>query len=229
MVKATAIKEWAEDDRPREKMLASGRGAVSDSELLAIILGSGSRSESAVQLAKRILASVGNNWKGLGRLQISDLMRFKGVGEAKAVSVAAAMEIGRRRAETAEEVQQPIVSSKMAFDAIKAKLSDLSHEEFWVLLLNRANKIIRKTLVSRGGVSGTVVDSRVVFKAAVGDLAAGLILCHNHPSGNLKPSVADKKLTEKIIAGAQLLDLQILDHLIIGDQDYFSFADNGLL
>lgn len=224
-----SIKSWAEEDRPREKLAEKGKAALSDAELIAILLGSGSRDVTAVELSKTILNSVGNNLNELGKMDISALTVFKGIGPAKAISIVAAMELGRRRKEMASAVKRVITCSNDAFLEIQDSLSDLPHEEFWILLMNRANKIIGKKNVSKGGVSGTVADAKLIFKPAIEKLASSVILCHNHPSGNLKPSDADLKLTAKLKEAGKCLDIPVLDHLIIGDNAYFSFADEGIL
>ncbi len=223
------IKAWAEEDRPREKLALKGKNALSDAELIAILIGSGNREESAVELAKRILQSTNNNLNKLGKLTINDLTKFKGIGDAKAISIMAAIELGRRRKESISDKKSLIQSSKNAFNAIKDVLLDLPHEEFWVIYLNRKNEIIKKQNISKGGVTGTIADAKIIFKQAIEELALGIILCHNHPSGNIKPSDADIKLTKKLVAIGQLTDVNVLDHLIIGEQNYFSFADEGLL
>lgn len=223
------IKSWAEDDRPREKLIAKGRHALSDAELLAILLSSGNKNETAVQLAQRILNSNQNSINQLAKLQLNDLKKYKGVGEAKAVTIAAALEIGRRRTFEEVEIKQKITSSKIAYDIIKSKLSDLPHEEFWVLFLSRSNSVIKAECISKGGVSGTIVDVRLILKPAIENLASGIILTHNHPSGNLKPSNEDIHLTKKVKDAAKLIDIMVQDHLIIADQNYFSFADEGIL
>jgi DNA repair protein RadC len=223
------IKSLAEDDRPREKLVTNGRQSLSDAELLAILLSSGNREETAIQLAQRILNSNQNSINQLAKLQLNDLKKYKGVGEAKAVTILAALEIGRRRTDVDQEDKIKITSSKNAYNSIKAKLSDLPHEEFWAIFLSRNNNIIKIECISKGGVSGTVVDTRLIFKPAIECLASGIILVHNHPSGNLKPSQEDINLTKKIKEAARLIDMTIQDHLIIGDQAYFSFADEGLL
>ncbi len=221
------IKSWAEADRPREKMLQKGRQALSDAELLAIILGSGSREETAVALAQRMLHTAGNNLRELGRLSIQQLMQFKGVGQAKALSIAAALELGRRH-QLAELPLRPLIrSSKDAFATISPLLSDLPHEEFWILLLNRANRLIGKVRMSSGGTSGTVVEASMVFRHSILSGACSIILVHNHPSGNITPSEADLRLTRKLVRAGQTLDIAVLDHLIIGGNHYYSFADEG--
>lgn len=228
-VKHVAIKYLAEDDRPREKLLNIGRQNLSDAELLAIILGSGNRDETAVQLAQRILSSHHNDLNVLGKVSVNELKKFKGVGEAKAISIAAAFELGKRRSETEAVVKPKIVTSADAFNLLSGKLSDLRHEEFWIILLNRAHTLITAQCISKGGVSSTVVDARLILKPAIEHLASGIILGHNHPSGQLKPSEQDITITKKLKESARLMDISILDHIIIGDQKYLSFADEGLL
>lgn len=222
------IRSWAEDDRPREKLLLKGKAALSDAELIAILIGSGSTSETAVDLSKRILQSLSNKLSELGKLSVKDLTKFKGIGEAKAISIIAAMELGRRRKESEPEKRAKITDSRSAFDVVYPHLGDLNHEEFWVIYLNRANEVIGKENISKGGVSGTIVDPKVVFKAAVQFPASALILAHNHPSGQLKPSQADHQITKKLKEAGNALDIPVLDHLIIGDGNYFSFADEGV-
>ncbi len=227
--KHLTIKAWAEDDRPREKLITKGKQSLSDAELLAILLASGNKNETAVQLAQRILNSNQNSINQLAKLQLNDLKKYKGVGEAKAVTIAAALEIGRRRLDETMVDKVKITSSKQAYDVIKSKLSDLPHEEFWVIFMNRNNTVIKTECISKGGVSGTVVDVRLILKPAIECLASGIILAHNHPSGNLKASNEDIHLTKKVKEAVKLLDMIIQDHLIIGDQAYFSFADEGVL
>jgi DNA repair protein RadC len=224
-----SIKSWAEEDRPREKLSAQGRRALSDAELIAILIGSGSRSESAVELSKRILHHYGNDLNNLGKASISELSRFKGIGEAKAISIIAALEVGRRRNDTETIVTDTVGCSKDAYNLMRRHLMDLNHEEFWVLLLNRSNKIISKELISKGGLSGTIADPKIIFNVALQRNAAYIFLLHNHPSGNLKPSQLDIDLTKKIANAGKLLDLPVLDHLIITNDGYYSFADEGLL
>ena len=224
----TPINQWAEDDRPREKFLLKGKSTLSDSELLAILIGSGSRNESAVQLCQHILASSENNLNTLGKMSISQLMQFKGIGEAKAISIAAALELGRRRrAEDAIELKK-ITSSKAVFDIMQPIIGELPHEEFWVLYLNNSNKVIYKAQLSKGGITGTVVDIRIIFKMAFEQNATGLILSHNHPSGKLMASEADLKITKRIKEAGQTLEIQVLDHLIITENGYLSFQDEGI-
>ena len=227
--KNISIKDWADEDRPREKLLIKGKAALSDTELIAILIASGNRDESAVELSKRILQSLGNNLNSLAKLSVNDLIKFKGIGEAKAISIIASLELGRRR-RTADVLEKDnIGGSKDAFQVLQLKLEDLPHEEFWIMLLNRANKVIDTKLVGRGGVSSAVVDSKVIFSFALESLASGIILAHNHPSGNLKPSNSDIRLTKKLVDAGKILDFPILDHIIVGDNDYFSFADEGLI
>lgn len=224
-----SIKNWNEDDRPREKLLLKGRIALSDAELIAILIGSGSRNESAVSLSQRILASANNNLNELGRLSIPELMQFKGIGEAKAISIAAAMELGRRRRAEEALVQQKITSSDSVFEYMQPIMGELPHEEFWILYLNNSNKIIKSAQLSKGGITGTVVDVRLTFKEALQLGAVGIILAHNHPSGTLKPSQADIQLTKKLKTAGESLDIKVLDHLIITEKAYFSFADENLI
>lgn len=222
-----AIKNWSEDDKPREKLMLKGKVALSDAELMAILIGSGSRNESAVALSQRILANAGN-LNSLGKVSISQLMQFKGIGEAKAITIIAALELGRRRRVEDTVELSKIISSKNAFEIMQPIIGELSHEEFWVLFLNNSNKVISKSQLSKGGIAGTVVDIRLVFKLALENGATGLILCHNHPSGNLKPSDADKQITKKIKTAGEILDVKILDHLIITETKYYSFVDEGI-
>ncbi|PBQ33810.1 hypothetical protein CNR22_19155 [Sphingobacteriaceae bacterium] len=223
------IKALAEDDRPREKFSGLGRHSLSDAELIAIILGSGNRDETAVQLARRILAACGNNINELAKLSLADLKKFKGVGEVKAITLAAAFELGRRRKES-ESIKKPkITSSNVAYELLNKRLSDLPHEEFWVLLLDRANQVTREECLSKGGISGTVVDVRLICKMAVESSSSGVIIAHNHPSGQILPSEQDKSITKKLKEALKLFEISLLDHVIIGDQKYCSFSDDGLL
>lgn len=223
------IKNWAEDDKPREKLLAKGKAALSDAELIAILLRSGSRSSSAVELARMMLQSVDNNLALLAKLTVDDLTKFHGMGEAKALSIIAALELGLRRRRSEVPEKQSITSSQQAFELLYPNLADRQYEEFWVLFLNRANHKISVLPVSDGGQAGTVVDPKRVFKTALEQNAAYIILCHNHPSGQLKPSEADISLTRKLKEAGLALDIRVLDHLIIGEDKFFSFADNGLI
>ncbi len=222
------ITNWSEDDRPREKLMLKGKNVLSDAELIAILIGSGSRNESAVALSKRILASV-DTLNSLGKMSLAQLTNFKGIGEAKAIAIIAALELGRRR--RAEDVVEltKITSSKIVFEIMQPIIGELPHEEFWVLFLNNSNKVILKSQLSKGGISGTVVDVRLVFKLALENGATGLILCHNHPSGTLVPSDADKQITKKMKLAGESLDVKVLDHLIITETKYYSFADEGII
>ncbi|WP_295178255.1 DNA repair protein RadC [uncultured Christiangramia sp.] len=224
-----SIKTWAEDDRPREKLLSKGRLALSDSELLAILIGSGSKNESAVELSKRILAQSENNLNQLGKLSIGQLCQFKGIGSAKAVVITAALELGRRRRLEETLELSKISSSSSVFEIMQPIIGELPHEEFWILYLNNSNKILEKFQISKGGITGTLVDVRISLKKALEIGAVSLILTHNHPSGNLRPSEADKQLTQKLKTAAESLDIKILDHIIVTEKSYFSFADDGIL
>lgn len=224
----TPINQWAEDDRPREKFLLKGKSSLSDSELLAILIGSGSRNESAVQLCQRILFSANNNLNQLGKLSIQQLTEFKGIGEAKAISIAAALELGRRRRSEEAITLDKITSSKVVFEIMQPIIGELPHEEFWVLYLNNSNKVIHKSQLSKGGITGTVVDSRIIFKTALEYNATSLILTHNHPSGKLLASDADKEVTKKLKLAGQQMDIFVLDHVIITENGYYSFNDNGI-
>jgi len=224
-----SIKSWAEDDRPREKLVLKGRSALSDAELLAVQLGSGSRDESAVDLAKRILKSVDHNLHRLGQLDITNLTDFKGVGVAKAVNIISALELGNRR-RLAEALEMPkITSSKIAYNLLQPQLEDLSHEEFWVLYLNQQNKVLQSSCISKGGITGTVADVRMIMRGGLLQSATGMILAHNHPSGGIKPSQADRNLTQNLKKAGQIMNIPVLDHIIIGRQRYYSFADEGEL
>lgn len=224
------ISQWAEDDRPREKLLLKGKGQLSKAELIAILIGSGNRNESAVELSKRILKDVDNNLAQLSRLSVSDLCKYKGVGTAKAISIVAALEIGRRRrSDDVIKKTNKITSSKDVYNVLYADLSDKNYEEFWVLLLDRSNQIIKKVNISEGGISGTVADPKKIFKLALENNSSSIILAHNHPSNNLSPSEQDKKLTKKIIAAGKTLEIGVLDHIILGSDNYFSFADESLI
>ncbi len=223
------IKDWNPEDRPREKLLMKGISALSDAELIAILIGSGTANLSAVEVAKKIVQQGNNNINDLAKLSVKDLMKIKGIGEAKAITIVAALELGRRRKETEPEEKPKISSSKDAFEHLKGGLMDLHHEEFWVLLLNRANRVIKKKRISEGGVSGTVADPKIIYKMALEDLASGIVVAHNHPSGNLTPSQSDIDLTKKLKEAGKFLEVQLVDHLIIAGQKYLSFADDGLL
>ena len=223
------IKSWAEDDRPREKLLQKGKVSLSDAELIAILIGSGSRNESAVQLSKRILASTGNHLSELGKLSVKKLCEFKGIGPAKAVSIVAAMELGRRRRTEEALEKKKITSSASVFELMQPIIGELYHEEFWIIYLNNSNKVIEQLQLSKGGITGTLVDVRITLRKALEVGATSIILAHNHPSGTLRPSEADKQLTQKLKTAAQSLDIKVLDHLIVTEKSYFSFADEGAL
>ncbi len=224
-----SIKAWAEGDRPREKLISHGRLSLSDAELIAILIGSGSKQETAVDLSRRILQDASNNLKQLSKYSIQDFVKFKGIGHAKAISILAALELGRRRKESEELNQDLISSSKDAYEIIKPFLLDITHEEFWILCLSRANKVIKTLKISQGGITATVVDTRLVFLKALEHSCCSIILCHNHPSGNKKPSEEDIVLTSKIKEAGKIMDIPVLDHLIFCDNGYFSFADEGML
>ncbi len=223
------IKNWAEDDRPREKLLLKGKNALSDAELLAILLGSGNINETAVDLAKKVLGDVKENLIELSKLGVRELEKFKGIGKAKAVVIIAAMELGKRRNEAVVIAKEKITNSKDAYEIFRSTMGDQPYEEFWIILLNKANKVIRKCSISEGGISGTVVDPKKIFKIVLDHHASSIILGHNHPSGNVQPSEADHKITSKLKDAGMMLDVAVLDHLIIGDDKYFSFADEGVL
>ncbi|RKS44940.1 DNA repair protein RadC [Gillisia mitskevichiae] len=223
------IKNWALDDRPREKLLQKGKFSLTDAELIAILIGSGSRNESAVELSKKILSKNLNNLNLLGKQSVAQLMQFKGIGEAKAISIIAAMELGRRRRSEEALENVKISSSNSVYELLQPILGDLAHEEFWILYLNNANKIIEKFQISKGGITGTLVDVRITLRKALELGAVSLILAHNHPSGNLNPSEADKQITQKLKMAAESMDIKILDHLIVTEKSYFSFADEGLM
>jgi DNA repair protein RadC len=227
--KNLTIKEWSEDDRPREKLISKGISSLSDAELLAIIIGSGSREETAVSLSKRILYSTNNNLHELGKLDLETLMRFKGIGEAKAISIVATLELGRRR-KLADAEQKPVITcSTDAFRIFQPIIGDLPYEEFWLLLLNNSARTIERVRLSMGGIAGTVVDIRMILKIAIEKLATSIILCHNHPSGRIVPSDEDIQITKQIGKALPLINMKLNDHIIIGDQQYYSFADNGLI
>jgi len=228
-MKKLTIKSWALDDRPREKLITKGKKTLSDAELIAILIGSGNRDESAVGLAKRILNSINGNINELAKLSIEKLMEFKGIGEAKAINIITALELGKRRQSEAALEKSTITSSRDVTNLMQQIIGDLEHEEFWVLFLNNANKVIAKSQISKGGLTATIVDVRLVFKRALEIASVGIIVCHNHPSGKLQPSNADKHLTQKIKEAGNTLDIKLLDHLIITEKAYFSFADEGLL
>ncbi|MEM0575353.1 RadC family protein [Flavobacterium polysaccharolyticum] len=223
------ITHWSEDDKPREKMMLKGKNALSDAELVAILIGSGSRNESAVALSKRILASVNNNLSSLGKQSLAQLMEFKGIGEAKAITIAAALELGRRRKEENPLELVKVTSSKVMYQEMYPIIGELPHEEFWVVYLNNSNKIIFKAQLSKGGITGTIVDVRLVFKIALEQNAVAIVLAHNHPSGKLQASEADIQVTKRIKNAGLQLDIPVLDHVIVTEHGYFSFADEGIL
>ncbi len=224
----TSIKQWAEEDRPREKLLLKGKSVLSEAELIGILIGSGTRTLTAVDLAKQILHSVNNNLNQLAKLSVNDLKKFKGIGEAKAINIVSALELGRRRKEADQPKVIKITSSKLAYEIMRPYLQDIPHEEFWILLLNRANQLLKPVAISHGGVSGTVADPKIIFKTALDALASSIILVHNHPSGNLKPSQTDLNLTKKLKEAGRVLEIPVLDHLIYTDSGYFSMADEGV-
>ncbi|MCT4581026.1 MAG: DNA repair protein RadC [Flavobacteriales bacterium] len=224
-----SITEWDLADRPREKLLDKGRQTLTNAELIAILIGSGNREETAVELSKKILKSANNSLIELGQMTLDRLMEFKGVGTAKAVSIAAALELGRRRKTEEVPVLYAIKSSKDAYEQLTPLFEDLPHEEFWVMGLSRSNKVLFKKQISKGGVSGTIADIKLIFKPAIEKLASALIIAHNHPSGQLKPSASDLRLTDKLVETGKIMDIPILDHLVIANQTYYSFADEGLI
>ncbi len=225
----SSIRYWAEDDRPREKLLNKGKAALSDAELIAILIGSGTRNESAVDLSRRILSSVNNNLIDLSKMTLGELQKFKGIGIAKAISIVAALEMGRRRRGAEAGEHKTIVASRTAYEIFYPYLGDLLYEQFAMILLNRGNKVIRVLNVSEGGVAGTVVDPKKVFRLAIENNASSIILGHNHPSGNIKPSDQDLQLTQKLKKAGLLIEISIIDHIIVGEENYFSFADEGKL
>lgn len=222
-----SIKYWAEDDKPREKLMLKGKSVLSDAELIAILIGSGSRNESAVNLSKRILTSV-ENLNVLGKLSLQQLTAFKGIGNAKAITIIAAMELGRRRRSEETVELTKITSSRSVFNIMQPIIGELPHEEFWILYLNNSNKVIHKVQLSKGGITGTVVDVRIIFKIALEHNATAIILSHNHPSGVLRPSEADKQITQKLKEAGKNLDVNVLDHIIITEKSYYSFMDGGI-
>lgn len=228
MIQST-IKCWAEDDRPREKLIQKGRSVLTDAELIAILIGSGNREHSAVDLARIILADCANNLHQLSKKSVKDFMKYKGIGEAKAVSIYAALELSRRRIHEEHLKENSVHSSMDSYNELKSSFIDLDHEQFYVLFLSRSNKILGKEQISRGGLSGTVADGKIIFQKALEMKSSAIILAHNHPSGQLKPSQADIRLTKQLVDFGKLIDLHILDHLIITDNNYFSFADEGML
>ena len=228
MTQKLSIKDWALEDRPREKLIAKGLQSLSDAELVAILIGSGNRNESAVELSKRILKNVDNNLNLLGKQNLSDLQKFKGIGEAKAISIVAAMELGRRRKLSDIKQRKVIRTSKDVFEFFHPILADLPHEEFWVLFLNQSNKVIDKYRASYGGITSTTIDVRLIMKTALEKLATSMILCHNHPSGGLNPSISDKEITQKLRGAGKIMDIKVLDHVIVTDESFYSFGDDGV-
>ncbi|MFY0599538.1 MAG: DNA repair protein RadC [Cyclobacteriaceae bacterium] len=227
--KKFSIKDWAEEDRPREKLTIKGKSTLSDAELIGILIGSGNRTMSAVELAKFILSEHSNDLNKLARLSVKDLTKFKGIGEAKAITIVSALELGRRKKETDAPKKLLIASSGNAYDYMKSDLLDLPFEEFWIILLKRNNEVIKKDRISSGGVSGTFVDSKIIMKKALDELASKIILVHNHPSGNRKPSQADINLTQKLKEAGKVMDIPVVDHLIFTDHGYFSFSDESIM
>lgn len=223
------IKAWAEEDRPREKLLLKGKHSLTDAELIAILIGTGNSGETAVDLARKILSGNSNDLNLLGKMNVQELQKYKGIGQAKAVTIVAAMELGRRRKESKEVKMEKLTNSLEAVNIMQPLLGDLMHEEFWIIFLNRANGIIGKQQISKGGMSGTVADPRMIFKAALDQKAASIILCHNHPSGNNQPSAADVQLTKNISEGGKVLEITVLDHIIVTQHGFYSFADEGLI
>ena len=223
------IKDWALEDRPREKLLAKGLKSLTDAELIAILIGSGQKNESAVEIARKVLNLAQNNLNELGKLSVKDFKNIIGIGDARAIALIAALELGRRRKKSVILDRPKISSSNDAYTYFKPFIEDLSYEEFWVIYLNRSNRIIDQKKISQGGVAGTVIDVRIILKHAIENLASSIIICHNHPSGNLQPSESDSQITSKLKKAASFHDLQLLDHLIIGDKEYFSFTDEGIL
>jgi DNA repair protein RadC len=224
-----SIKQWAKDDRPREKLLAHGAETLSNSELLAILINNGTRNKSAIELAKEVLALGKNNLQELGKLNIKELMKIKGIGEAKAITISAALEIGRRRQSSEILEKKAVSSSKEIAEFLQSKIKDYRREVFAVVFLNKANKINHFEIISEGGITGTVADPRIILKKALEEDAVSIVLCHNHPSGSLKPSKADESLTLKIKEAAKYFDISVIDHIIVSDQGYYSFADEGIL
>jgi DNA repair protein RadC len=227
--KNNSIKQWAEDDKPREKLLNKGKINLSDAELVAILINSGNRKETAVDLARRILKDKHDNLIELSRMSVHDLMQYSGIGEAKAITIIAALELGKRRRQSEVLELKQIKTSHDAFECLYANLSDLNFEQFWVLFLDRANQVIKTKQISDGGVAGTVADPKKIFKFALEANASSLILCHNHPSGQLTPSPQDITLTKKMVAAGETIEIKVLDHLIIGGNSFYSFADEGML
>ncbi len=228
-MKKLSITSWAIDDRPREKLVLKGRDALSAAELVAILIGSGNRDETAVGLSQRILETVQYNLNKLAKLSVAELQQFKGIGEAKAVSIITALELGKRRQFEEKGVKVKVNNSTTIFKLMQPVFSGLEHEEFWCVYLNNANTVVGKQQLSKGGLTATMVDVRLLYKRALELLAVGIIVCHNHPSGTLQPSTSDRELTQKISAAGAILDIKLLDHVILAENAYFSFADDGIL
>ena len=227
--KKLSIREWALEDRPREKLIANGINSLSNAELLAIIIGSGTRKGTAVEVAKQVLNMVGNNLYELGKIDLANLRNIPGIGPVRAMAIISCIELGRRRNVSGRLPETKISGSKDVFCLFQPLLGDLNHEEFWILLLSRSNRVLDRVRISQGGISGTIIDARIILKNAVNRLASSIILCHNHPSGNLQPSDADIRITNKLKDSAQIMDINLTDHIIVADNSYFSFADEGLL
>ena len=227
--KNLTIKDWALEDRPREKMIKRGINSLSDAELLAILINTGTKNESAVAIAQRILLSANSNLNELGKYTLADFTSIKGIGEAKGITIMAALELGRRRKQTEALNRPKIESSNDIIEIFQPQLADLPHEEFWVLFLNRANKVIDQARITQGGITGTIFDIKLIMKSAIEKLASSIIVCHNHPSGNQKPSEQDIKITQKLKEASQLFEIALLDHIIITDSECYSFADSGML
>ncbi|MFI5135086.1 MAG: DNA repair protein RadC [Chitinophagales bacterium] len=227
----SGIKSWAEEDRPREKLLLKGKNTLSESELIAILLRTGTKEKTAVDIAKELLKKSNNDLNALSKFSVKDILDFHlpGIGETKAITIVAALELGRRRQSSEVKDREKISSSRDAFDAFYPQLADKQHEEFWIMLLNRGNKVIEIISVSSGGLTGTVADVRMIFEHAIKSKATAIMLCHNHPSGNLSPSQLDIDLTKKLVKAGETLDIKVLDHLIIGENKYYSFADEGMM
>jgi DNA repair protein RadC len=226
---STSIKNWAIDDRPREKLITKGAATLSDSELLAILINNGNKESSAIDLAKEVMILGNNNLNELGKLTLKDIQKIKGIGPAKAITIAAALELGRRRHASAALEKPQVTSSKEVAQYIRALIKDYSYEVFAVLFLNKANKINCFEIISKGGITGTVADPRIILKKALEEEATSIVLCHNHPSGNLNPSKADEEITFKIKQAAKYFDIKVIDHIIVSEEGYFSFADEGIL
>jgi DNA repair protein RadC len=224
-----SIKQWAKDERPREKLLALGAEKLSNSELLAILIHNGTQGRTAVDLAREVLLLGKNNLQELGKLTARELMKIRGIGEAKAMNIAAAMELGRRWLVSLPDEKIPVTCSEDIARFLQPKLRDQRREVFAVIYLNRANRILQYEVISEGGITATIVDPRIVMRRALEENAIKIILCHNHPSGNLRPSRQDEQLTQKLKEAARLFDIDVLDHLIVGETGYFSFADEGIL